>query len=84
MPQQYKRAQCVAGPSKTHMPEDATDKVIQTQNLIGGGGESIMGREATTYSRAVRWFVGCMKLATLIGGMQGWRGSWRLFPYEAL
>ena len=54
MPQQYKRAQCVAGPSKTHMPEDATDKVIQTQNLIGGGGESIMGREATTYSRAVR------------------------------
>jgi len=36
------------------------------------------GWEATTYFRDVRWLVGCMKPATLIGRMQGWRGSWRL------
>ena len=27
------------------------------------------------YSRALRWLVGWMKPATLIGGIQGWRGS---------
>jgi len=25
-----------------------------------------------------------MKPASLIGGMQGWRGSWRLSPFETL
>jgi len=46
--------------------------------------ECLIGRDATTYSRGVRWFVGCMKPATLVGEMQGWRGSWRLSPCEAL
>jgi len=46
--------------------------------------ESLVGREATNYYCGVRWFVGCMKPATLIGGMQGWRCTWRLSPCEAL
>ena len=41
-------------------------------------------RERGSHSRAVRWFVGCMKPATLIGRMQGSRGGWRLSPLEAL
>jgi len=40
--------------------------------------ENLIGREETTYSRAVRWFVGCMEPATPIGEMQGSRGRWRL------
>jgi len=47
------------------------------------GVESLIGKEATTFACDVRWFVGCMKAATLIGGMQGWRGSWRPSPFEA-
>ena len=35
-------------------------------------------------SWGVRWFVGCMKPAPLIGGIQEWRGSWRLSPSGAL
>jgi len=42
--------------------------------------ESLIGREATTSSHGVCWFVGCMKPVTLIGGTQGSRCSWRLFP----
>jgi len=37
--------------------------------------ESLTGRDATTYSSGVRWFVRCMKPVTLIGGMQGWHVS---------
>ena len=46
--------------------------------------ESLMGRETTTSFHCERWFAGCMKAATLIGGMRGWRDSWRLSPSEAL
>ena len=46
--------------------------------------ESLKGWEATACSRAVRWLVGCMKPATLIGGMQGWRSSWRLRSWGSL
>jgi len=41
-------------------------------------------QERGDISSGVRWFVGCIKPATLIGGMQGWRGSWRLSLSEAL
>ena len=34
--------------------------------------ENTLGRKATTYFCGVRWFVGCMKPAMLIGGMQEW------------
>ena len=46
--------------------------------------KSLKGIEATTWSRAVRWLVGCMKPAKLVGGMLGWRGSWRLSSCEAI
>jgi len=46
--------------------------------------ESLKAREAKTWSRAVRWLVGSMNSATLIGGMQRWRSTWRLSSCEAL
>ena len=77
----------------THMVHDLLGKTSTQERVcvrklllwwIGHCRPSLIGRDATTYSRAVRWFVGCMKPATLIGGMQKWRGSWRLSPCKAI
>jgi len=58
--------------------------VDQGLNILPPSLESLKAREAITYSRAEHWFVGCLELATLIGGMHGWRRSWRLSSCDAL
>ena len=56
-------AGCHAVPSKAPVPIPLVGPGPNEAEL-----ESLIGREATTSSRCVRRFVGCMKPATLIGG----------------